>query len=341
MPDRQNFLDRLEKKVHQQLGSQRVAYLLGAGSSYLGGKGYPLAGQLWEKIQDDVPGLQRVEIQAKLDGGADGIEQALDLLDDGGADDTPHRHIVTEAIADHFCSLNAPLDNHAKFLLRLAARQDSLVPVFSLNYDPLVERGAEEAGVRVIDGFVGMENAFFDPNSFQQHLGLMRRGWRGQYFQPIHGIVQLFKLHGSLGWFESQENGIRRTAFNMPKPNGVRRLMIPPQRRKANDTMTAPYATMWSEFRSMLSHGPRLINRLACLGYGMRDEHVNAAIENGLARTDFTLLIFSRSLSNDAFNRWAKHKNVVIVSSTRCSLNGAVGGGHPRLWDFQNLCKEV
>jgi hypothetical protein len=341
MDSNQDFLDRLEKKVHQQLRAQRVGYLLGAGSSYLNGAGYPLTAQLWERIKDGIPEPQKVEVQRKLDEGAEGVEKALDLLDQGGVNETPHRFLVTESIASHFLSLNPPLAAHVEFVRRLAARQEPFISVFTLNYDPLVERAAEEGEVILVDGFCGFENAYFSSSLFQHYVGLMRRSFRGKYFQPVNGVVQLFKLHGSLGWFESQQFGIRRRSFNVKKTDENRRLMIPPQRRKANDTMTPPYATLWSEFRGQLSHGPRLMNRLVCIGYGMLDEHVNAAIENGLARNDFTLLIFSLDLIDTAFDRWSKHKNAIIVTAKRCSLYGEIGKGHSGLWDFQNLCKEI
>jgi len=41
------FHAKLEQAVRQQLQSQRVGYLLGAGSSYLDGGGYPLTSELW------------------------------------------------------------------------------------------------------------------------------------------------------------------------------------------------------------------------------------------------------------------------------------------------------
>lgn len=86
-----DFTAELEAKVAQQLKSQRVGYLLGAGSSYLNNDGYPLAFQLWDKIKDSITdSAKRKDIQDKLDGGANGIEHALDLLDDGGANDTPY-----------------------------------------------------------------------------------------------------------------------------------------------------------------------------------------------------------------------------------------------------------
>ncbi len=47
-----DFMCTLEAKVSEELKSQRVGYLLGAGSSYLDGAGYPLAFELWHLIKD-------------------------------------------------------------------------------------------------------------------------------------------------------------------------------------------------------------------------------------------------------------------------------------------------
>lgn len=107
-----SFLDRLESKVQQQLSSQYVGYLLGAGASYVGGNGYPLASELWEYISTKIRSPEREEIQNKLDSDADGIEHALDLLDDGAAIEKLHRHLVTEAIAEHFLSITPPTEFH-------------------------------------------------------------------------------------------------------------------------------------------------------------------------------------------------------------------------------------
>src|SRR5574341_800425 len=105
MADKADFIKRLENKVRQQLASQRVGFLLGAGSSYLDGKGYPLTSELWGSIRESISEKERDAIQVKLDEGA-GLEQALDLLDEGGVIDSPHRHSVTAAIAEHFSKLH-------------------------------------------------------------------------------------------------------------------------------------------------------------------------------------------------------------------------------------------
>lgn len=337
-----DFMSSLEAKVAEQLRAQRVGYLLGAGSSYLEGRGYPLASQLWDLIKDRITDTQkRADIQDKLDGGATGIEQALDLLDDGGAMDTPYRHLVTAAIADLFLPKSPDLDVHIEFVRRLSKRGDPCVKVFNLNYDPLVERAAEAAKVRVADGFLGVEHAFFDSAVFEERIGRIRGTYKGRQFDETVKPIHLLKLHGSLGWYECPQLGARRCAYGSQPPTGTKRLMVPPQRRKATDTMLPPYAALWSTFRGCLGPSPNPVNRLVGFGYGLADEHVNSVIEAALARTDFTLLIFTRELSDNAWARWSVKANAVVVTEARCSLKGTVGPGHTDLWRFERLCKEV
>lgn len=337
-----DFTTELEAKVAQQLKSQRVGYLLGAGSSYLNGNGYPLAFQLWDLVKGSITdAVKRDDIQAKLDGGANGIEHALDLLDDGGANDTPYRHLVTAALAELFMPKTPPLDIHGEFIRRIAKHADPSVKVFSLNYDPLIERAAAHVRVRVIDGYLGAEHSYFDPAVFEERIGRIRGTHRGKQFDETVKPIHLLKLHGSLGWYECPTTGVRQCGFGVGPPAGTKRLMVPPQRRKATDTMNPPYSALWSTFRGCLGHNAAPINRLVCIGYGFADEHVNAVIEAALARTDFTVLIFTKALSAPAWTRWSPKTNVIVVTETQCSLKGTAGPGHTDLWSFERLAKEV
>lgn len=336
------FTDELEAKVTQQLRSQRVGYLLGAGSSHLDGAGYPLAFQLWDLIKDSISdAAMRDDIQAKLDDGAAGLEHALDLLDDGGANDTPYRHVVTSALADIFTSMTPNLHLHAEFVRRIASRGEPCVKVFSLNYDPLIERAATHMRIRVLDGFLGAESCYFDAAVFDERIGRIRGTHKGRQFDETVKPLHLLKLHGSLGWYECPTNGIRRGSFNDRPPAGTKRLMIPPQRRKAADTMNPPYSALWSAFRGCLGHNAAPVNRLVCIGYGFADEHVNTVIEAALSRTDFTLLIFAKSLAETAWTRWSSKTNVVVITESKCSLKGRIGPGHPDLWSFERLAGEA
>lgn len=335
------FANGLESEVLAQLHSQRVAYLLGAGSSYLDGTGYPLASALWARVKGSVDAISREAIQNVLDNGATGLEEALDALDDGGARDTPYRHAVTAAIADAFRSIRPSLDYHCRFLTRLANRSDQFVQVFSLNYDPLVERAADHACVRLTDGFRGIETGYFDPSLFEECPWIGRASRRGT--TPARGKrpVNLLKLHGSLGWHEVNGGGIRRRGFAEGLPDGARLLMVPPQRRKATDTMLPPYSALWTRFRASLAHDVARVNRLACIGYGFADNHVNEAIAAASTRSDFTLLVLTKALTDEAWQRWSAATNTIVVTEQRCSWFGQAGPGHPDLWSFERIAKEA
>ena len=68
---------------------------------------------------------------------------------------------------------------------------------------------------------------------------------------------------------------------------------------------------------------------------------MNAVIENALARTDFTVLIFTKELGATAWSRWSAKTNVIVVTETQCSMKGTMGPGHTDLWSFERLAKEV
>ncbi|MGH8280300.1 MAG: hypothetical protein ACRETQ_12170, partial [Gammaproteobacteria bacterium] len=227
MTPESDFTRALEVKVAEQLKAQRVGYLLGAGSSNLDNAGYPLAFELWDRIKERIADPQkRADIQAKLDNGATGLEHALDLLDDDGAVDTSYRHLVTTAIADLFQPMSPTLDLHIEFVRRLSSHADPTMTVFSLNYDPLVERAAETAKVRLADGFVGVEHAYFDPAVFDERIGRIRGTYKGRQFDETVKPIHLLKLHGSVGWYEDSQQDIRRCAYGLALPNGAKRLMV-------------------------------------------------------------------------------------------------------------------
>lgn len=341
MAPTQNFVDNLERTIRTQLKSRRVGYLIGAGASYLDGHGFPLASNIWDQIKEDIPDKERRDIQEKLDiEGIEGIEQALDLLDPGWPEPTSHRTVVTTAIANLFSQIQPPIQHHSLFIRNISRRSDDFIPIFTLNYDHLIELAADEERITIVDGFTGFYKSSFDPNIFDVVPSKYFIARRGRILRGNKGILHIYKLHGSMGWFSVDNNQIRVNP-NCQAEDNWRRLMIPPQYRKAAETTTPPYSALWTRYRAWMVHGPIQLNRLVCIGYGMKDQHVNDVIENAISRTDLTLLIFARSLTDDTFEKWAKKKNVIIVTQNRASLFGERGPGHKSLWDFEALSREV
>ncbi|MCZ6623451.1 MAG: SIR2 family protein [Deltaproteobacteria bacterium] len=336
------FTEDLLKKLKQQIHSKNVGFLLGAGSSYLDGEGYPLAGQLWDAVKKHLPKDDQKLIQQQIDRGSFGLEEALDRSDEVTDGKLSLRQRVASAIAEQFKSRNPPLDHHVSLVRGLSSRRDRRVPVFNLNYDPLVERAADEASVLLTDGYCGVNKTFFLAQSFDYRIGLPDRRKGKPIVDPKRGILNLFKLHGSMGWYVDTGGNVRRGRPEEPIPNGGRLLMIPPHYRKGQDTGLEPYATIWSEFRGVLTNDKsKLLSRLICVGYGMRDTHVNPILEAARARSNFTLIILAQNLNDPEFNHWKTFNNVIIATETRCVLYQKDGPGVPEVWSFEWLSKEV
>jgi hypothetical protein len=336
------FEEIFRDKLVQQIHATDVGFLLGAGASYLNGVGYPLASGLWSTVREGISPEDRELIEAEVTRRACGLEEALDVLDDGSVPRQQLRHRVASAIADHFRALDPPLEHHSSFVAGLSKRRDRRVRVFSLNYDPLMENAADNERLPLSDGFTGTNNFFFDARSLELLVGIPSRRRQKAVSDPIRGVINLYKLHGSIGWFSDERNVIRRCRPQDPIPSGATLLMIPPHYRKAQDTGTPPYSTLWSEFRGILNNDRlRLLNRLVCVGYGLGDTHVNPILEAALVRPDFTMLILARNLPEATFDYWKAFGNVIVATQQRCVLYREEGPGIPEIWSFEWLAREV
>ena len=181
------------KKLRSQIKGARGGFLLGAGSSYLAGAGYPLAGGLWEEIagrldHNDARLLTGIIVSRNC-----GLEEALDALDVDPATPFPLRERIADAIADVFQGRHPSLDTHRVFVRGLAIRSEHRTPIFSLNYDPLIELAAVEECLFFSDGFTGGCRAAFDPASFNHLISTpsTRRG--RQTSDRLRGVFNLIK----------------------------------------------------------------------------------------------------------------------------------------------------
>ena len=338
-----SFEDRLRAKLREQIKGRKVGFLLGAGASFLNTRGYPLAAGLWPAIKDYMPPADQATIDAQMAPGNLSLEATLDLLDIANGGDDRLRQLVTKAISVAFLALAPPLDEYKSFVRRISARRERTVSVFSLNYDCLLEYAADSECLALTDGFRGHFEASFRPDFLLDVAGCYEARRNRVVFVPRHGIISLYKLHGSLGWYSDGRGRITRIRPDAPHPAGHYNLMVPPQHRKAADTGFTPYATLWSEFRALMNNdAPRLLNRLVSVGYGLSDGHVNAVIDAALQREHFTLVVLARDLPDHAFNKYSAYKNAIVVTETRSSLYGEQHDrGLPDAWSFEWLSKEA
>ncbi len=212
-------------------------------------------------------------------------------------------------VATSSCLENA-MDYLTSFLVSFCSRSATRerLNLFTTNYDRLIEFGAELAGIRLIDRFVGSLNPVFRASRLEVDMHYNPPGIRGEP-RYLEGVVHYSKLHGSLDWI-SQGSTIRRFALPFgtdcsidqffPKtPSGVgniRQLMIYPNASKDRETAEYPYVELFRDLAAVIC---RPNATLVLYGYGFGDDHINRIIRDMLTIPSTHLVIIAFSDEGD------------------------------------------
>ena len=192
---------------------------------------------------------------------------------------------------------------HKAFLKKLVSRGSKIkkVNLFTLNYDLLIEKTAEELGIHVNNGFTGFHYRSFNPSSFHLDTHLLYSDGGKTFTKGIN----LFKLHGSLSWkFDNSKPpyGISETQYEFNKhPEQQDEINIPdciiyPVQSKKTYSLDLPYSEM---FRQFIEFTNKPNSTLLVMGYSFLDDHVNDILTSALSNPDFNLIIFSYQSIND------------------------------------------
>ena len=164
--------------------------------------------------------------------------------------------------------------------------------LFTTNYDRVLEWGADLAGLRIVDRFVGSLMPVFRSSRVEldYHYSPPGAVRDPRYLQ---GVLRLTKLHGSLDW---QSDAERRRVVRVPLPFGqepgsrTSDLLIYPQSSKDIETTFYPYGDLFRDFSGALC---RPHSALVTYGYSFGDDHINRIIKDMLTIPSTYLLIVS------------------------------------------------
>lgn len=193
-------------------------------------------------------------------------------------------------------------------------RRTQSIELFTTNYDILLERSLERAGVFVFDGFVGGYEPFFSPSLVSAPRMSSDSSWVG-----------LWKLHGSINW-ETRPNGKGRpgrTVRTGPSGSGS---FIYPSDRKYDESRKMPYTALMERFANRLSIDGTV---LVTVGYSWGDDHLNAAMLDALDEHPSVTAIsmmYSNVEKNPRLMQYASERpNLLAIGGRTAVINGRHG----------------
>ncbi|EMT40010.1 hypothetical protein TthWC1_0434 [Thermoanaerobacter thermohydrosulfuricus WC1] len=216
------------------------------------------------------------------------------------------------------------------FLMSFASRPGTRerLHIFTTNYDRFIELGADIAGLRLIDRFIGTLSPIFRSSRLEVDMHYNPPGIRGEP-RYLEGVAYFTKLHGSLDWFN-----INRTIHRISIPFGaksiqpyldavgiddnqsdtIKQLMIYPNAAKDRETAEYPYVELFRDFAASIC---RPNTTLVTYGYSFGDEHINRIIEDMLTIPSTHLIIISRDDSTgrimSLYDRLGRKQQITIL----------------------------
>ena len=212
------------------------------------------------------------------------------------------------------------------FIMSFASRTGTRdrLNIFTTNYDRLIEAGADVAGLRLIDRFVGALTPVFRSSRMDVDMHYNPPGIRGEP-RYLEGVARFTKLHGSLDWI-NVGNDIRRIGL----PFGAKTLqpfleaaglstdysslMIYPNSAKDRETAEYPYVELFRDFAAALC---RPNSTLVTYGYSFGDDHINRVIRDMLTIPSTHLVVIDYSDSTGRimkkFEQWGHQSQMSLI----------------------------
>lgn len=211
--------------------------------------------------------LHRVELSDRLEQQIVHLTRQLLMLQDT---DLLHRVMRRE--------VHLPLGTLLQFLSKTANQK---IKIVTTNYDRLAEYAADQARLRTNNGFCGQYQKYFH--------GLAR---------PHAAQVELLKVHGSLDWFQTEDEAVVSLPDHAAEACGMRPLMVTPGVRKYELTHQEPFRSMMAKADEAFAGAAAIV----CIGYGFHDNHIHLKLVEQMREGKTPIFIATKKLSMAALH---------------------------------------
>jgi hypothetical protein len=319
----------LADRLRSLLAKGHFSVFLGAGASACAG--YPLMDDLTKAILHDLPPsrfplVHQVWDSVKNDGHAN-IETVMGRLHQFLAVCRSNPDVmsldlneVQACVSEIENSVVSPfletkdIEVHKRLLQIICQLNITEHPTIATsNYDMLIERACEAAGVWCLDGFVGVNERKWRGESLPLQLGTVE----GRKFHHCRKAIRLLKLHGSVSWVTDGEEIVAHVDGPVLKKAKKRRMIFPTP-RKVSETFDEPYSSLQRQFITALERPNAL---LVTLGFSYRDAHLVEPIKQFVTRQDHTVVALVRK-PEGILNELLTEPNVICVAESGAWLDG-------------------
>ena len=163
---------------------------------------------------------------------------------------------------------------------------NNTIHIVTPNYDRVAEYAADVAGYIHATGFA--------PGFIRRREGADTITVRkGKY--PAR-IVRIWKVHGSLDWFEDEQGQVICLPLSHTLPKGFSPLIVTPGVSKYERTHDEP-------FRSAIQGADTALgaaNAVLCIGYGFRDRHIQPKLVDRCRQKNLPIVVLARTLTFEA-----------------------------------------
>lgn len=220
-----------------------------------------------------------------------------------------------------------------------------ILTIITPNYDCLVEYCCDELKIHCYTGFVGYFRKTLDFEKAEREMGYIdtvivnRKRRRNVKITPH---VKLFKVHGSIDWYDFNDNTISDISLIENGKYADKRLIIIPGDRKYSEAFHEPYRELIQKADGLLRSGRSFL----MIGYGFNDDHIQEILVKRLLEDEKPGIIISKGLSkkakellSDCPNLWGisqKNSSTVI-----CNKDTEYEISDIELWRIDEFVKDV
>ena len=197
------------------------------------------------------------------------------------------------------------------------------------NYDRVAEYAADVADYIHATGFV--------PGFIRRREGAdMITVRKGSY--PAR-IVRIWKVHGSLDWFEDAQGQVVSLPLSDTLPADLLPLIVTPGVSKYERTHDEPFRSAIQGADTALGAASAVL----CIGYGFRDRHIQPKLVERCRQKNVPIVVLARTLTDEAKDFLRTNAGTVYLAMEHCgegtrvfthdAPDGAVIEGR-ELWSF-------